>query len=204
MPSFTRPGETAFALVVTAQLPPIAVLEVLVHGIVTGIVGIASYRARFLGEANHAGTTPMELRRDALAGAKRHDGGVPERDLGRHLPGIADQRHPPRVPRQTVEIGPVEACERLESRELSRRRERFGVELDAGVRGVDPGAAASRFLGVARMRSRIRAEEELRIAAGRGLEHRIRFDHRVRIRRQALDGTVTAALGRPSESCPAS
>jgi acetylornithine deacetylase/succinyl-diaminopimelate desuccinylase-like protein len=27
--------------------------------------------ARFLGEANHAGTTPMELRRDALAGAAR-------------------------------------------------------------------------------------------------------------------------------------
>ena len=40
-------------------------------GIVTGIVGIASYRARFLGEANHAGTTPMELRCDALAGAAR-------------------------------------------------------------------------------------------------------------------------------------
>jgi hydantoinase/carbamoylase family amidase len=29
------------------------------------------FRARFLGEANHAGTTPMELRRDALAGAAR-------------------------------------------------------------------------------------------------------------------------------------
>ena len=40
-------------------------------GIVTGIVGIASYSARFRGEANHAGTTPMELRRDALAGAAR-------------------------------------------------------------------------------------------------------------------------------------
>jgi allantoate deiminase len=40
-------------------------------GIVTGIVGLLGFRARFLGEPNHAGTTPMELRRDALAGAAR-------------------------------------------------------------------------------------------------------------------------------------
>ena len=38
-------------------------------GIVTGIVGLIGYRARFSGEANHAGTTPMGLRRDALCGA---------------------------------------------------------------------------------------------------------------------------------------
>jgi hydantoinase/carbamoylase family amidase len=40
-------------------------------GIVTGIVGLLGFRVRMLGEANHAGTTPMELRRDALAGAAR-------------------------------------------------------------------------------------------------------------------------------------
>jgi allantoate deiminase len=40
-------------------------------GIVTGVVGLLGFRARFLGEANHAGTTPMGLRRDALAGAAR-------------------------------------------------------------------------------------------------------------------------------------
>jgi allantoate deiminase len=38
-------------------------------GIVTGIVGLIGYRARLVGEANHAGTTPMRLRRDALCGA---------------------------------------------------------------------------------------------------------------------------------------
>ena len=38
-------------------------------GIVTGIVGLIGFRARFTGEANHAGTTPMGLRRDALCGA---------------------------------------------------------------------------------------------------------------------------------------
>jgi allantoate deiminase len=40
-------------------------------GIVTAIVGLIGYRVRLTGEANHAGTTPMELRRDALAGAAR-------------------------------------------------------------------------------------------------------------------------------------
>ena len=40
-------------------------------GIVTAITGMLGFRARFVGEANHAGTTPMELRRDALAGAAR-------------------------------------------------------------------------------------------------------------------------------------
>jgi hydantoinase/carbamoylase family amidase len=40
-------------------------------GIVTGIVGLLGFRVRYLGEANHAGTTPMELRRDALVGASR-------------------------------------------------------------------------------------------------------------------------------------
>jgi allantoate deiminase len=40
-------------------------------GVVTAITGMLGFRARFLGEANHAGTTPMDLRRDALAGAAR-------------------------------------------------------------------------------------------------------------------------------------
>ena len=40
-------------------------------GVVTTIAGQRGFRARFLGERNHAGTTPMSLRRDALAGAAR-------------------------------------------------------------------------------------------------------------------------------------
>lgn len=35
-------------------------------GIVEGIVGIRRYRVTFTGSANHAGTTPMEIREDAL------------------------------------------------------------------------------------------------------------------------------------------
>jgi hydantoinase/carbamoylase family amidase len=40
-------------------------------GVVTGIVGGAAFRVRFTGTPGHAGTTPMELRRDAFAGAAR-------------------------------------------------------------------------------------------------------------------------------------
>jgi len=38
-------------------------------GIVTGITGIRQYRVTFTGTANHAGATPMPLRRDSLAAA---------------------------------------------------------------------------------------------------------------------------------------
>ena len=40
-------------------------------GIVTAIAGLLALRVRLRGEANHAGTTPMAMRRDALAGAAR-------------------------------------------------------------------------------------------------------------------------------------
>jgi len=38
-------------------------------GVVTGIVGIRRYNVSVKGQANHAGTTPMNLRRDALVAA---------------------------------------------------------------------------------------------------------------------------------------
>ncbi len=40
-------------------------------GVVEGIVGISRYKAIVTGKANHAGTTPMELRDDALVKASR-------------------------------------------------------------------------------------------------------------------------------------
>lgn len=40
-------------------------------GIVTAITGLLGFRVKLLGTANHAGTTPMDVRRDALAGASR-------------------------------------------------------------------------------------------------------------------------------------
>jgi len=55
-------------------------------GIVTAITGVVQFRARFAGEANHAGTTPMDARRDALAGAARAV--LALRDEARRRPGM--------------------------------------------------------------------------------------------------------------------
>jgi allantoate deiminase len=50
---------------------PLLESEGLDIGVVTSIVGLRGYRVHLYGQANHAGTTPMSLRRDALAGAAR-------------------------------------------------------------------------------------------------------------------------------------
>jgi hydantoinase/carbamoylase family amidase len=50
---------------------PVLEQEGLDLGIVSGIAGLLGFRVRLAGEANHAGTTPMTSRRDALAGAAR-------------------------------------------------------------------------------------------------------------------------------------
>lgn len=48
-------------------------------GIVTGIVGIRDMRITFTGEQNHAGTTPMHLRKDAFQGMLRFQQLIAER-----------------------------------------------------------------------------------------------------------------------------
>jgi beta-ureidopropionase / N-carbamoyl-L-amino-acid hydrolase len=47
-------------------------------GVVTAIVGSRSFRIAFTGAADHAGTTPMDARRDALLGAARFVAAVNE------------------------------------------------------------------------------------------------------------------------------
>ncbi len=55
-------------------------------GVVEAIVGQARYAVSFAGAANHAGTTPMNLRRDALAAAARWIGLVEQ--TARSTPGL--------------------------------------------------------------------------------------------------------------------
>jgi allantoate deiminase len=52
-------------------------------GVVEAICGVLGYRVTVEGEANHAGTTPSELRRDALVGASRIVLGLRERAASR-------------------------------------------------------------------------------------------------------------------------
>ncbi len=67
-------------------------------GIVEGIVGIKRWNVTFEGFANHAGTTPMDDRRDALLAAARFIGAVNE--VARETPG----RHVATVGR--IEVSP--------------------------------------------------------------------------------------------------
>ncbi len=63
------PGAFALSLELHIEQGPVLEEAQLPIGIVTGLVGIHRAQIVLAGEANHAGTTPMRLRRDALAGA---------------------------------------------------------------------------------------------------------------------------------------
>ena len=117
-------------------------------GIVTGIRGNASFQITFRGAARHAGTTPMEDRRDAGLGAAELILGV--RDLiTREFPGcvanVGEVRlHPgafnvvPELARVKLEVrslhdGELDALSDA-ARELARRvaeRWGLGLEIDA-------------------------------------------------------------------------
>lgn len=60
-------GDVALFLELHIEQGPVLEQTVTDLGIVTGIVGIERYRVVVSGQANHAGTTPMDMRYDALA-----------------------------------------------------------------------------------------------------------------------------------------
>ncbi len=106
-------------------------------GIPTGIVGIARYQVRIRGEANHAGTTPMRERKDALRAAARllerwfayageRDDFVCNVGTMRVLPG-----HVSIVPEEVVFPLEIRALEGERMREAFRTFERFAAEEGA-------------------------------------------------------------------------
>lgn len=64
-----NPGAFALSLELHIEQGPVLEEARIPIGIVTGLVGIHRAQIVLTGEANHAGTTPMRLRRDALTGA---------------------------------------------------------------------------------------------------------------------------------------
>jgi len=64
-----RPPDTIRAFVeLHIEQGPVLDAAQLHVGAVEGIVGLIRWNARFLGQANHAGTTPLHMRKDALLG----------------------------------------------------------------------------------------------------------------------------------------
>jgi allantoate deiminase len=149
-------------------------------GVVTAITGLLGFRARLLGEANHAGTTPMKVRRDALAGAARAVLALREEARSRGdmtanvgfiqaepggfnvVPGAAeltiDVRSPTsegyerldRVVRDTLQEIADDERLGLELRETHRKRP---VQLDPGLQDVLERAALDEGAKVRRMPS---------------------------------------------------
>jgi beta-ureidopropionase / N-carbamoyl-L-amino-acid hydrolase len=124
-------------------------------GVVTGIVGIASYRLTFNGRANHAGTTPMEERWDAAQGAAafilavhallvgEFPGCTANVGLVNLLPGAYNIIPGAAVVGLECRAADLPTFERLEQALLRRARveaERFGLGLEAELLGKHPPA----------------------------------------------------------------
>ncbi len=133
-------------------------------GIVSGIVGLIGFRARLVGEANHAGTTPMELRRDALAGAARTVLALREAALAQ--------------PDMTANVGFVEV-------------EPGGANVVPGVAEFTIDVRSANGAGLARLEPLVRETLE-RIAAEEGLDLELR--ETFRLEPLPLDAELQAAL----------
>jgi allantoate deiminase len=130
-------------------------------GIVDGIVGQSRLNLTFHGSANHAGTTPMSMRRDALAAAAEwivevekmatHERGLvatvgsitAEPNATNVIPGVTrvslDVRHACDETRHTSVAGMLAAAEQICARRQFRldhqqRLDQPAVTLDAGLR----------------------------------------------------------------------
>jgi N-carbamoyl-L-amino-acid hydrolase len=93
-------------------------------GIVTGIVGARSFNVIFDGAARHAGTTPMDARRDAAVGAAAYVLGVRE-TVTRDFPGCVATVGDIALAPGSFNVVPGRARLRLECRSLN------AAELDA-------------------------------------------------------------------------
>jgi allantoate deiminase len=86
-PSAARaPGEVLAYLEAHIEQGPVLEAEGLAVGVVSAIAGQSRFKLTWTGKAGHAGTTPMALRRDALAGAAEFTLAVEQ--LARGTPGL--------------------------------------------------------------------------------------------------------------------
>jgi len=116
-----KPGEIAAYLELHIEQGGILDKAGIPIGIVEGIVGIVRYRAVIDGQANHAGTTPMTGRRDALVAASRLVIAVQEetvREPGRQVGTVGKLAVHPDVP--NIIPGQVELV--IELRDLSMEK----------------------------------------------------------------------------------
>ena len=83
----TRRGLLAAYLELHIEQGPVLEAEGLRAAAVQGCAGVERHRLRFLGQASHAGTTPMDRRRDA--GLAAAEGALRVEEIGRRHTGVA-------------------------------------------------------------------------------------------------------------------
>jgi hydantoinase/carbamoylase family amidase len=152
-------------------------------GVVTGLVGLMSFDVVFQGQANHAGTTPMEARRDALAAAARTVLAIREEALRR--PGtVANVGHVAVQPgAANVVPGRAELIVEMRAQdeatweripEIVRatvddaaRRERVAVTITERYR-LPPATFSAELAGVAQDAARLEGASATRMFCGAG------------------------------------
>ena len=112
-------------------------------GVVTGIAAIQRLVATFLGRADHAGTTPMQVRRDALAAAAAAVLAVRQEGCGAPVHGVATTSRVDTAP-GSPNVVPARAQIHAEMRSvdtawLSKAQHRLGARIveQASELGVD-------------------------------------------------------------------
>jgi beta-ureidopropionase / N-carbamoyl-L-amino-acid hydrolase len=116
-----KPGEIAAYVELHIEQGGILDREGVPIGVVEGIVGVARYQVTVTGEANHAGTTPMPDRHDALVAASRLVLAVKEeteREAGRQVGTVGKLAVHPDVP--NIIPGQVDLV--IELRDLSAEK----------------------------------------------------------------------------------
>jgi N-carbamoyl-L-amino-acid hydrolase len=171
-----RPGELAGYLELHIEQGGALEAEGRRLGVVTGIVGIRRLRAVFKGRANHAGTTPMTQREDALVLAAPFVTGARDLALAHEVVATIGTVHvhpgAPNVIPGRVELGcevrslDPDRIDRVE-RELAALAERSGgaLERTADTRPVRCGARAIAALEAAAAELR---EPSRSLASGAG------------------------------------
>jgi allantoate deiminase len=159
---------------------PVLEAEGLSVAAVTSIAGQSRFLVRWIGHANHAGTTPMNLRRDALAGAAEWIGEVEaqakqteglvatvgrigiEPNAGNVIPGVAllgfEIRHVDDRVRKLAADALLERAKAIADRrglkiEFDRRMDQPAVPMDEQLTELLAGAIESAGLPVKRMHS---------------------------------------------------
>src|SRR5690606_30295914 len=98
------------------------------------------------------------------------------------------------------EVGAEQAGETFQLVQGIALLERFGIQLNGGVRGVAAGTAAGGFLGMLGVGRRVGAQEELRITAGGGVQQRVLMHvaledrQAIKVRADAADQHMVAVV----------